>query len=950
LKALLSLPKLGSFRQAGSSKDLKPEPRTPGLKARRQQVDDIFRFSLITMHKPWQVMVLACCVATPLLAQDELPDSRTRTVFAERLQGSLTIDGNPDEQAWLFADPATGFTQNEPVERQPAGENMEVRLLYDDDNLYIAAWLHDRDPSRISRLLTRRDDTPRGVDYFEISLDTNLDRLTGYTFRLTAAGVQRDRYLFNDTNADDSWNAIWHSAVQIHDWGWSLEIRLPLSQLRIEQDGPQVWGVDFARRRVADNERSHWAWTPSVVFGAVSRLGQLHGLDLPARKRRLEVQPYVMSSAEIAPAIPGDPFFDGQAYKVATGVDIRYGLGSTFIADIALNPDFGQAEVDPQVVNLGAFEIFFPERRAFFTRDDRIFDFNLSGNQNRLFHSRRIGRTPQGRPPPGSAFVDIPGQSDILGAAKITGRTMGGLSIGTLAAVTEQEVGRAWFTESESERRFIAEPRTSYGIVRVQQDLEEGASRVGGILTVVDRDLPTDGSMDFISSRAISGGMDFDYTWADRQWALSGHLAGSRVEGSTQAMTRIQRSATHFQQRPDQNYMHLDLDATSLTGHAWEMQLSRRSARFFSGNVTVGQRSPGFEVADLGFMNINERVFVSGNLQYREPIPGDLFQNYQISVNAEYNWRNSALYNPGSLDAWRDAVKMHRYNFFTNFTFLNWWSLNIGGNYRAEVSSDTLTRGGPLMIDPGFRNLFVNVSTDRRQRYSVGAFANYGNGLRGGMGYSTGFELEARPTDSLTSRLGISYNRTRDIRQYVTQQSDPTFQPTFGGRYYFAEIEREELTFDIRVNWIFSPTLSLELFMQPLISAGDFNNYKQLAQPNSFEFIRYHEGQTVQDAQGIQCLGGTLCRDGGMLYLDHNGNGRPDTSFRDQNFNLRSLRGNAVLRWEYSPGSRLFVVWQQNRQSRLTEGTLDLGRDARAMLDAPGEHMFMIKIDRWLDF
>jgi hypothetical protein len=898
----------------------------------------------------WVLLVLLSGHAGAQIPADQIPDSRSRVVYAERLQGDIVMDGIPNEAAWMVAEPAVTFIQIEPVERELARQDTEVRVLYDDDNIYIAAWLMDQNPAGIGTQLTRRDETPRAVDYFEFSFDSNMDRLTGYSFRVTAAGVQRDMYLFNDTNSDDSWNAIWHSAVNIGEHGWTVEIRMPLSQLRYEAEGAQVWGVNFSRRRLAENERSMWAWTPSVVVGNVSRFGQLHGLNLPQRKRRLEVQPYLMSAMDIAPALPGDPFFNGRETRMQLGVDVRYGLGATFIADIALNPDFGQAEADPQVVNLSAFEIFFPERRSFFTRDDRIFDFDLSGNQNRLFHSRRIGRPPQGRIPVGADFSNVPSTSAIIAAGKVTGRTVGGLSVGVLGAVSDQEIGRAYFADRDESITFIAEPRTNYGIVRVLQDINQGASRFGGMLTVMDRELPADGSLNFLSSQAVTGGVDFEHTWDDRLWALSGFLAGSHVSGNEQAITRIQRSSLHFHQRPDQDYLRFDPNATKLTGAAWEMQLSRRNARFWRGSVTVGQRGPGFEVQDMGFMNINERLFMRGNLQYREPIPGKIFQNYQISLNTEYNWRHSALDNISSLASWNDALKHRHYNFFSGFTFRNWWELNVGSNYRATVLSDTITRGGPLMIDPGFKNMFVNLRGDRRNPYNYGINMNYSDGHLGGRSFSTGLNMEARPSDSLTILASLNYNKNRDIRQYVTAQNDPGFLPTFGGRYWFADLEREEITMNVRANMIFTPNLSLEVFAQPLISAGDYVSYKQLADARTFDFLRFSDGVAVPTSNGVLCMNGNLCRQNGRVFVDLDGNGVVDTNFRDQNFNLRSLRGTAVLRWEYSPGSRLFVVWQQNRESRLNDGFIDVGRDSKAILDAPGEHMFMVKIDRWLDF
>lgn len=886
-------------------------------------------------------------------SEDTAPvDSRDRVVRAVRADGPIEIDGRLDEAAWARAEPARGFTQEEPDEGEPAMEETEVRVLYDDDNLYIGARLYDSEPSRIARQLTRRDETGRAAGYIEFSLDPNGDETTGYQFRVTAAGVQRDRYLFGDTRSDDAWDAVWESAAAENDEGWVAEARLPLSQLRYEgSSGTQEWGVNFARRRIADNERSEWAFTPSGVHGNVSRFGQLRGLELPDRDRHVELQPYLASSVRDAPARPGNPFFDGTAQDMRAGADLRYLLGSTFVVDVALNPDFGQVEVDPQVVNLGAFETFFPERRPFFTRDDRIFNFNLSGFQNTLFHSRRIGRRPQGSAPDGAEFVSMPDETTIRGAAKITGRTNGGLNVGVLAAQTDAEHGSAALEGGNEIVGFEAEPGTHYSIARLEQDLRDGQSRIGGIVTLVDRDLPANGSLDFLAQQAVTRGIDFEHSWSDREWVFGGYWVDSEVEGSEQAITRIQRSPNHRFQRPDQDYMTLDPDATSLSGSEWRLELERRSSRDWSGAAWVGRRTPGFEINDLGFSTQTERIQAGARADYREPTPAsDRLQSYSFGFRTGHSWRNSVSEDYSSRAAWREAHSGGRLNADANFTFHNWWQLRIDVGYRPEVLSHGLTRGGPLMTNPGSGEIGVNFNTDRRDTLTWNASIDYEDGMRGGRELSADVGVDARPRNGLNLSAELSYDRNRNVHQYVAQRDDASFEATYGGRYYFADLDREELALNLRADFIFSPTLTLELFLQPFISAGDFRSYKQLARASSFEFMRFADGEAVTEGGGVRCVDGALCRHDGTIHIDHTGDGAPDISFRDRNFNLRSLRGNAVLRWEYRPGSRLYVVWQHSREARALRGDLDVSRDAQALLDSEGEHTFMIKVDRWFDF
>ncbi len=878
------------------------------------------------------------------------PDPGMPSARAERTDGPMVVDGHLDEPAWIRAPAVTGFTQVEPDEGRPAVESTEVRILYDDTNLYIGARLFDSDTSRIARQLTRRDETGRAAGYLEFSLDPTLDRSTGYTFRVTAAGVQRDMYNYDDTRSDNAWDGVWESAVRLDEGGWWVEARVPLSQLRYEPSPePQVWGVNFARRRIAANERSEWAFVPIGTHGTVSRWGRLEGLVLPEARRYAELVPFAMLGLDAAPAEAADPYFDGTASLRQVGADLRYGIGSTFVLDATLNPDFGQVEVDPRVINLTAFETFFPERRPFFTRDDRLFDFGLAGHRNNLFHSRRIGRSPQGRAPAGADFIDAPSETGILGAGKVTGRTSGGLRLGALLAVTGREEGRAYFLDDDEHVTFAAEPPTRYGTVRFQQELRGARSRIGGIVTVVDRDLPAHGSLDFLPHRAFSAGLDFEHMWSDREWAVWGFMAGSHVRGGTEALVRLQRAPNHYYQRPDQEYLELDSAATSLTGAEWRLQFERRSGRHWTGALWAGRRTPGFEVNDLGFSNATERIDAGARLQYREPTPGPLFRNYRVALSTDHSWRHEVLDDVLSARAWGDARKAGEVRADVGLTFLNWWGLNIDAAYEPEVLSDILTRGGPLMVDPGSRELRVSGTTDQRDLVTFRGSVGYEDGLRGGGSFSTGLGLEARPTSGVVLSLGPSYRRQHDIRQYVATFQDSDFAPTFGARYLFAELHRQELAVETRFNLILSPHLSLEVFAQPLISAGDFTGYRELARSGSFEFREFVPGTAEVENDGVACVDGDLCRHDGRIYLDHSRDGTADASIREQDFTVRSLRGSAVLRWEYHPGSRLYLVWQHSRQGRDPSGAFELGRDARALFDAPGRHTFMIKIDHWID-
>jgi hypothetical protein len=881
-------------------------------------------------------------------AQD-VPDSRSLFLRASRTPTPPVIDGMLDDAVWGGAEVATGFRQVEPEEAEPAREGTEVRILYDDDNLYIGARMWDADPASIQRQLTRRSEEGDAYDYFEVSLDPNGDGRTGYTFRVTAAGVQVDRFHFDDTDSDVAWEAVWESAVRLDPEGWTAELRIPLSQIRYRPSAAtQVWGLQFSRRKVSTNERSDWAYVPPGVHGVVSRWGRLEGMELTHRARSLELAPFVAANVELGPTEPGNPFFDGRATSGRAGMDLRYGLGSTFVLDATLLPDFGQVEVDPRVVNLTAFETFFPERRPFFSRDDRLFRFGLSGGPNNLFYSRRIGRSPQGRPPPGAAFVDSPSETAILGAAKVTGRTEGGLTVGVLGALANRERGTIYRLDEDRFERYEAEPRTRYGTVRLQQELREGESVVGMILTSMHRELPGDGALDVLPRSAYSAGVDFEHNWHDRTWALWGFLAGSRVQGEPAALERIQRAPNHYHQRPDQDFLTLDPTRTSMAGAEWRLQFERRGGRNWTGALWAAQRTPGFEVNDLGFSTAPERLDGGARISYRQPTPGRYVRNWNASLVTFHNWRHSALDDLFSSSAWGEAHKAGRVGLNSGFTLMNWWGGGLGVGWIPQVRSENQTRGGPLMVRPGAVEFTAQANSDRRRPWVWQSSLSIQEGQFGSWSRAVSMGIEARPASGLLLSLDPNWQRSREVDQYVATFQDPGFTDTFGRRYVVAELERSQFTLDTRLNVILSPTLSFQMFAQPLLSAGEFVTYKELQEPGTFRFRSYVEGTAAEEAGGVRCLSGDLCRSGGRIHLDWTGDGQSDGSFPEQNFNLRSLRGSAVLRWEYRPGSQIYLVWQQNRQERLPVGDFNFSRDLRGLQAAPMENVFVIKASRWL--
>ncbi|MBK9980486.1 MAG: carbohydrate binding family 9 domain-containing protein [Gemmatimonadetes bacterium] len=534
---------------------------------------------------------------------------------------AINLDGRLDEAAWSAAPAASGFVQRVPVEGAPAEERTEVRLLMDESSVWIAARMYDRDPASIARQVVRRDQDAQ-ADYFEVAFDSNLDRRTGFVFRVSAANVQRDEYVFDDNERDRTWDGVWSSAVAIDSLGWTAELRIPLSQLRFRaSDGEQAWGINFVRRRLKTNEETHFALVSRTQRGLVSQFGRLEGVKARSA-RRLELRPYALGSVFRGTAEAGESVPHGTRWRVARGNRRARGIGGQFTStrrSTRFRPGGGR----PAVINLSAFEQFFEERRPFFVEDAKIFDFSLSGGRNRLYYSRRLGRSPRGSAPEGTLFADVPASANILGAAKLTGRTQRGLSLGALAAVTQQADGRAYLGESDPERPFMVEPRAEYGVLRARQDFNGGASTIGVIGSSLRRNLPGDGSFDFLTTSAFNGGIDWEHQWSNRTWAFFGYWAGSHVRGDSTAMIRLQRASNHFFQRPDSRGNGVDSSARAMSGYDWRMTMEKRRGQHWTGSVWAAEVSPGFEINDAGF-STRQEVLDGGARAVPRDHPGDV--------------------------------------------------------------------------------------------------------------------------------------------------------------------------------------------------------------------------------------------------------------------------------------------------------------------------------------
>ena len=880
-------------------------------------------------------LLAALCLAVPLSAQQPVPaqvGERPRPVLrATSLQGDIRIDGKLDEQAWAGAEAYSGFRQLDPNEGQPGSERTEVRVLYDDRAIYLGLRMFDSDPSSIRSRLARRDEPIFGADLVEVYMDTYLDRLTGFVFRITPAGAVRDAAWLAPGSGgfgqDNSWDAVWESGTTIDSAGWTAELRIPFSQLRYNVGAADTtWGIQVRRDIARRGEVAMLAFTPKSQPSGPQTWADLTGLRSLPRTRNLELMPYATARAEYLHTAPGDPFRGPREYRTKVGGDLKYALTSSLRLTATVNPDFGQVEVDPARVNLSANELFFPEKRPFFIEGSDIFRFGRIRTHNSFdfptfFHSRRIGRAPQRRLS-GYDYVDTPDEATIAGAVKITGKTSRGLSVGVLNAVTTRETAR--FATAAGARGWEpVEPLTNYLVGRAQQNYREGNTTVGTLLSAVNRKLEDAPLAQLLRRDAYFAGLDFNHSWKQREWSLDGAIARSSVYGTPVAMARTQLSPVHYFQRPDLESERFDPDRRALHGTAMQAAYSKNSGKHWLGSATYQGVSPGFEVNDVGFHSLTAYRAYSTIIGYKDDAPGRLFRNYVVAPFSGYttNW---------------DGDKTQQYVAVLGEGRLrNFWE--VGGRvFRAsQTYDDRLTRGGPLMTRPAGWSYELNVGTDQRQVYSIGADYEHSSDEDGGNGSEYGLDFSIRPTPALRLAFSPGYERERVPTQYIPPAADAAATSTFGRRYVFGTLLYHEVSLETRVDWTFSPVLSLQMFLQPLVATGAYSDFRSLARPRTRDFDRFSESN------------GTLVRtaDGGYAAMPAPGS---VVAFDDPDFHERALLGNAVVRWEYRPGSALFFVWQQRRSGEGPSGDFSFGRDVSGLFRTAPENIFAIKATYWI--
>lgn len=815
---------------------------------------------------------------------------------AVRATVAPVIDGKDDDPIWRDAPAITAFKQWQPTEGKEPRFRTEAKVAYDAANLFVFVRAFDPHPDSIIRLLERRD-TFTPSDMIWLFVDSYHDRRTGYEFGVNAAGVKIDLAIYDDGNEDSAWDAVWDVATRIDSLGWTAEFRIPLSQLRYGTERIRTFGFTIDRDIYRYAERVSWPMLSQSKPGFASQFGALEGLvDLEA-PRRLEAMPYVVTKS--ASQIADNKFTDRS--NMTLGGDLKYRVASNLTLDATINPDFGQVEADPAVLNLSAYESFFDERRPFFVAGRGLFRFDVNCNNvncssEGLYYSRRIGRTPELA---GTYNDTVPQQpTTILGAAKLIGRFSHGLTLGVLDATTQREATRGDTT---------SEPASNYAVARLRQELRDGNTSVSGMLTAVNRSLDQ-WSSPYLASSAYAGGLDFRHRFLSNIYEISGSLDESRVAGSRASILGLQTDAVHYYQRPDAG-LPLDSNRTVLGGDAEEFKVDKIGGQHIMFESAYQRRSAGFEVNDLGYLRRADQQSWStwvGFFDRREHL---FYKRFQLNNNWWQYWTTAGLPQEAA------------YNTNVHITLKNDWQFHTGGTIGQLGSTydDRASRGGPAVRQDGYIAPWMGINGNDRRPLVPMIWVNYWRGSGGrGSSLNLGPEIDYKVAGRFSSAFSLNWTRNVSDNQWYNNYTDSSNVT----HYTFAHLKQWTRSATVRLNYTFTPTVSLQAYTQPFVSKGTYSNVRQLsADPRATDydarFAAYNNPSVTNDPGG---------------------------------FNFKEFQSNIVFRWEYKPGSTLFLVWNEGRQGRTSvEGTKDFQGDVRDLMRLHPANTFLIKASYWLN-
>ena len=863
--------------------------------------------------KSLPIFIFSLFLTTGLFAIENTKDTLTnntakpvRTYTTTRLTTAKpTIDGVLNDACWETGEWSGDFTQLLPKEGAKPSQDTKIKVLYDDKNIYVAIRCFDTEPDKISRKLGRRDELYG--DITGINFDSYHDHRTGFEFSVTAAGQKIDLILFNPMAWDMNWNAVWYVKTGLEDSAWVAEYEIPLSQLRYSSDKDQVWGMHVWRWIDRISEESDWEVQSMSGPGMLYAFGELKGIkDIP-KSRRIEIMPYAVGKLKTFEKVPGNPFADkGRAWLGNVGLDAKIGLTSNFTADLTVNPDFGQVESDPSVMNLTAFETLYEEKRPFFLEGLNIFKFEM-GDAN-LFYTRRIGHTPEYKPALGeNEYLKYPDNTSILSAVKISGKTSNGLAVGVLQSLTANENAQLYSGGKTKDVRV--EPLTSFTVGRIQQDYKEGNSTLGAIFTSTNRFI-NDPYLEGMNRNAFTGGIDFLTQWKEKKYFLDAKFIGSAINGSSDAINSLQLSSARYYQRPDAKHVEFDPTRTQLAGHGGNIKIGKGTG-LFRFSEEINWKSPGLELNDVGFMQMADLIKQETEISYFVNKPVSIFRTYSVGIHQSNNWDYAMNYENSSF-------------FFTSaFEFLNRWGIAPSVHYGTDWLNTRILRGGQAVLIPSIWEENLSAHTDVSKKFFVNLSASW---EKAGENHfkSSSYEATATviPYNPLRLSFSLNYTKNQDNLQYVDTKVLVT-----GTKYLLAHLDQKTLGATFRVDYFITPEISLQYYGSPFASVGKYTEFKEIANARAKD---YNDRFEVMHPMLL-----------GNNYVFGS------YSISNPDFTFNQFRSNLVFRWEYKPGSQLFFVWGNERTGWKNDANTKVGNAITQLKDVASNNIFLIKLSYW---
>jgi hypothetical protein len=839
------------------------------------------------------MITLVFLMPTRTSAQSNQPIEKRQYHTLAIEKSGITLDGKLDDPAWDNVEWSGEFIEREPDQGTPPSLQSKFKIVYDDKFLYVGYRCYDSAPDSIIRRMSRRDQFPG--DWIEINIDSYHDLRTAFSFTFSVSGVRGDEYITNNgNNWDDSWNPVWDGASQVDKEGWTAEIKIPFSQLRYGSQTEPVWGFQVQRRIFRKEERSTWQNIPQNAGGWVSEFGELHGLRNLPNNKQIELAPYVVAKTDHYEKEAGNPFLDGSNNKLTVGIDGKVGITRDLILDFTINPDFGQVEADPGAVRLDGYQVFFQERRPFFVESRNLFDYQLTGSEaggdydsDLLFYSRRIGGAPHGSPNlKNGEFAFTPQNTSILGAAKFSGKTSKGLSIGILETVTQRE--HAQIDLNGERRKELVEPLTNFFLGRLMKDYNKGNTIIGGVFSAVNREP----GMDLLHRAAYSGGFDFQHYWKNRAWFIRGNAIFSQVQGTKETILNTQTTFGHLFQRSNATHLEVDSNQTALTGTGGTLRFGKIGGKqnkhggIFKFETGATWRSPELELNDAGFLQTADEInhFTWAGYQIQKPF--SVFRNARINYNhwARWDFGGRHLYTA--------------YNTNIHGWFKNNWRLGSGLTFNTLDISNNALRGGSSLRRPSGVGNFVYLNTDERKKLNFGLNSFQGWGFGGTVrDQNMGIYASFQPINAMRVSINPEYSRSwRKQDQFVDETSFAGQQRTI-----VSEVDQQSFSLTARLSYNITPDLTIQYYGQPFIFRAKYQNYGYVTNPLHAQYDeRFHRYNGTE-----------IKNENDVFSIDENGDGNTDYSFDKPDFNFIQFRSNLVIRWEYIPGSELFLVWSQ---------------------------------------